>query len=307
MIRLKAQLHPRVWGGHRLAEGPDQIGEAWVVYGGNTIEGGPHHGVTLDELVHEHRNWLLGSRGEQHPQFPLLIKLLDCQDWLSIQVHPNDEQAVKWHGPGHQGKTEAWHILNAEKDAQVMLGIREGTTPQDLREAILAAQVEPLCEYQNVSVGDTLYIPAGTLHALGPGLLIYEVQQTSDLTYRVFDWDRPQSAGRTLHLEQSAEVTRADLRGEVHPLPDVHGTGVHRLVTSPYFQTELLHLESAVDAQTSGETFHVLTVTQGEVQVKGEDMFHLKPHETVLVPAAPTDYSLVPLTGSARILRSTLP
>ncbi|WP_373289939.1 type I phosphomannose isomerase catalytic subunit, partial [Deinococcus roseus] len=97
LIRLKPEFHSRVWGGNRLQAGPDPIGEAWVVYAGNTIAGGPHHGKTLDDLVHERPQWLLGSRGAGHQHFPLLIKLLDCQDWLSIQVHPNDQQAQQFH------------------------------------------------------------------------------------------------------------------------------------------------------------------------------------------------------------------
>ncbi|UBV44465.1 class I mannose-6-phosphate isomerase (plasmid) [Deinococcus taeanensis] len=307
MIRLTPHYHPRVWGGRRLSPGPEPVGEAWVVFAGNRIDGGPHAGRTLRDLVHEQPRWLLGRRGEQFTDFPVLIKLLDCQAWLSVQVHPNDEQALNLHGPGHVGKTEAWHVLQAEPGARVISGVQEETTPAELHTHILSEQVMALAQYQEVHAGDTLFIPAGTLHALGPGLLTYEVQQSSDLTYRMYDWDRPQDAGRALHLREAALVTQAEGRGTLHAGPTARETGVYPLVTCAYFTTELLHLDSAVTGRTEGETFHALTVTEGTVEVRSDTTARLHPFDTLLIPASSPPYELIPQGNAARLLRSSLP
>jgi mannose-6-phosphate isomerase len=137
----------------------------------------------------------------------LLVKLLDPAAWLSVQVHPNDEQARRMVGPREFGKTEAWYFLAAEVGAQIMVGVRPGVDGARLAAAIREGRILEVAHQVAVHDGDAILIPAGTLHALGPGLLLYEVQQASDTTYRIYDWDRPQSAGRQLHIEESAQVT----------------------------------------------------------------------------------------------------
>lgn len=312
LMQLIPELHPRVWGGTRLKPDSDTpIGEAWVVYEHNVIQSGPHAGKKLSEVIETAGASLLGSKAWESTgkRFPLLIKLLDCSDWLSIQVHPNDQQAKELHGDDQFGKTEAWHVLEAAKGAQVIAGIKAGTTPEQLKEAILAAKVEPLSEYVPVHAGDTIFMPAGTMHALGPGLFIYEVQQTSDITYRVYDWDRPASAGRKLHLEESALVTRADLAGQVNPYPNLAKNDFKPVVESPYFLTEVLQASSApLSLKTTGESFHVVTVIEGEADVQlNEETIHLGLFETVLVPADAGEYTLTSSTGKVRALRSSLP
>ncbi|GEM47878.1 type I phosphomannose isomerase catalytic subunit [Deinococcus cellulosilyticus] len=312
LLQLIPEHHTRVWGGHRLKpDSIDPVGEAWVVYEHNLVASGPHKGQKLSEVIQQEGERLLGSNAWQSTgeRFPLLIKLLDCTDWLSIQVHPNDEQARELHGPDQFGKTEAWHVLEAAEGAKVIAGIRAGTSPEALKEAILAAQVEPLSEYVQVKAGDTIFMPAGTLHALGPGLFIYEVQQTSDITYRVYDWDRPASAGRKLHLEESAQVTRSDLSGQVNPYPELEDNDLKPVVTSPYFVTEVLQATSSpLNLKTTGESFHVVTVIEGEADVRlGKETVHLGLFETVLVPANAGEYTLTSSTGKARALRSSLP
>jgi mannose-6-phosphate isomerase len=139
-------------------------------------------------------------------RFPLLVKLLDCADWLSVQVHPNDEQAADLVGTGQYGKTEAWHFLEVEPGTSILAGVKPGTTPAALAAAIRTGRILEVAQRLEVRPGETYLIPAGTLHALGPGLLLYEVQQASDTTYRVYDWDRrPGRAG--LHIEESVAVT----------------------------------------------------------------------------------------------------
>ncbi|WP_245808077.1 type I phosphomannose isomerase catalytic subunit [Deinococcus hopiensis] len=198
----------RVWGGTRLGTAGDgqPAGEAWVLHEDNRVQGGSFGSHPLRELAQELPQDLLGTH-TRGVRFPLLIKLLGCADWLSVQVHPNDAQAQRLVGPGELGKTEAWYILKAQPGAQPIAGVREGTSPERLRGAVLSGQVMDHAAYQAVGPGDTVFMPAGRLPALGPGLFLHEVQQTPDTTYRVYDRDRPASAGRTLHPAKRPEVT----------------------------------------------------------------------------------------------------
>jgi mannose-6-phosphate isomerase len=306
-LRLGAAYHERVWGGQRLQPGPRPIGEAWIVYEANRVVGGAHDGRTLAELAAAHGEALLGRRPIKQggTRFPLLIKILDARDWLSVQVHPNDEQAVRLEGPGQLGKTEAWHILAADSGAQLICGLQPGTTREALATAIREGSVTDRARYLNVAAGDTVFIGAGTLHALGPGLLLYEVQQTSDITYRVFDWNRPASAGRALHIEQSLAVTNPDISGEVQPRPGGQAGTPQPLVACPYFVLE--EIVGAATLDTRGESFHALTVVEGEATVAGEGWQHrLVPYESVVVPAACGSYRLM-TDGTARTLLSRVP
>jgi mannose-6-phosphate isomerase len=282
-----------VWGGRALAEvanlPPEQadqpIAEIWAIYEQNTVRGGEFSGATLAELTQAYPRQILG---EDRPagRFPLLIKLLDCARWLSLQVHPNDAQARALEGEGFMGKTEAWHILAAEPQAELIAGIEPGTSPQALRAAIGTEAILPLVQRHFPQAGDTIYMPAGTIHALGPGLLVYEVQQTSDLTYRVFDWNRPQSDGRVLHVEKSIAVTDPQAQGEIlRP-----GSG-EELLRSPYFDLSLL--STPQERNTAGRGFHALTVTRGEAQVyaAGQSV-NLSRFQSLLVPAETGAYRL---------------
>src|ERR671927_1165823 len=209
LFRLEPQYRERVWGGRRLKAADPPVGEAWVAFGESRVAGGDYEGKTVAELSEEYgAEFLGGAAAERYgTRFPLLVKLLDCADWLSVQVHPNDEQARRLVGPEEFGKSEAWHFIEAEPGATIYAGVRAGTSKEELEAAIRGGRVLEVAEQLEVKAGETVYIPAGTLHALGPGLLLYEVQQSSDTTYRVYDWDRPASAGRELHVEQSVAVT----------------------------------------------------------------------------------------------------
>lgn len=306
-LRLEAAYHERVWGGQRLRPGPVPIGEAWIVYEGNRVVGGAHDGRTLAELAAAHGEALLGRRpiAQGGMRFPLLIKILDARDWLSVQVHPNDEQAVALEGAGQLGKTEAWHILAADPGAQLICGLQPGTTREALAAAIREGTVTDRARYLTVAPGDTVFIGAGTMHALGPGLLLYEVQQTSDITYRVFDWNRPASAGRALHIEQSLAVTNPDICGEVQSRPSGTPGTPQSLVACPYFVLDEVVGSAALD--TRGESFHALTTIEGEATVAGEGwQERLLPYESVVVPAACGGYTLT-AGAAARTLISRVP
>jgi mannose-6-phosphate isomerase len=311
LLQLDPLYDPRVWGGQRLKASPEKpIGEAWVVYECNPIASGPLAGRTLAEVAAERGAALVGRYAFERTgtRFPLLIKLLDCADWLSIQVHPNDEQAIRMEGAGQFGKTEAWHVLEADEGAQLIAGVRPGTSAEELAQAIRSGGIEPYALYHTVHAGDTIFMPAGLMHALGPGLLLYEVQQTSDLTYRVFDWNRPASAGRPLHIEQSVAVTNPELAGKSMPLPPLAAHDQRPLVHCKYFDLSLLVAQQeSFLRNTQGESFHALTVIEGKVDVRcGDEQVTLGRFGSVVVCADAGVYSLDPLT-TCRVLCACVP
>lgn len=307
-LKLTPSYRDYVWGGERLRPEHSPTAEAWVVWEGDMIEAGPLAGKTLGEVAEEYGDTLLGAKTTTRTgtRFPLLIKLLDCAQWLSLQVHPNNQLAAELEGEGQFGKTEAWHILDAEPEARLIAGLKPNTPSEQLAESIRNGSVIDHVQYVNVKEGDTVFMPAGTLHALGPGLLVYEVQQTSDWTYRVYDWGRPATEKRPLHIEKSIRVTRADFTAPITPPPATgDGTG-HMLVECEYFTLEMLSAKSnTIELDTAGETFHAITVIEGKALLKaGEGEVELGRFQTAVVPAQVGGYQFEPL-ADCRALKSS--
>ena len=308
---LEPQYRERVWGGRRLKDCDPPVGEAWVAFGESRVREGEQAGRAVAELAAEYGAQFLGRDVEEAhgERFPLLVKLLDCADWLSVQVHPDDEQAERLVGPGQTGKSEAWYFIEAEKGATVYAGVRPGTTREDLEGAIRGGSVLDVAQRLEVSACQTLYIPAGTLHALGPGLLLYEVQQSSDTTFRVYDWGRPAAAGRKLHVEESVAV--ADPRKGVvvrEPLA-LAGTSCGTALRCPYFELEVVCVgDAAFEGDTEGRTFHVFTMTEGAAELScGGEAVRLGRYETALVAGCTGAYRIVAEDGGAKVLRTTVP
>ena len=309
LLQVTAEYRTRAWGGKRLGgattvEPP--IGEAWLVYEHNRVPTGPYAGRTLAEVTAAAPEALLGPAvaAATGGRFPLLLKLLDCADWLSVQVHPTDAQAVQLAGPGHLGKTEAWHILDAAPGARLIAGVQPGGDPAALQAAIRNGTVLDHVQYHPVHAGDSIFIPAGTLHALGPGLFLYEIQQTSDITYRIFDWNRPASQGRALHIEESVIAVNPALAGETHPAPRLAEEDCQRVLATPFFALEVITAarQDRV-SDTEGAAFHALTVVEGTAEVhSGGEAVTLNRYESVIVPAEAGGYTLKPL-GACRLLR----
>jgi mannose-6-phosphate isomerase len=295
-LRLEPDYHERVWGGNRLKPGGSPVGEAWVVHGANRISGGPFAGSTLAELTARHGPDLLGTTALDRfgSAFPLVIKLIDTTDWLSIQVHPDDAQAVALEGAGMRGKTEAWHILETEPGGDLIAGLTTRSTAKELETMVRDGSIMDHLRHHPVQPGDTLFVPAGTLHALGPGLFIYEVQQASDITYRVFDWNRPASAGRALHIEQSLAVVDPASEAAPASLPSLEPDAWQSLVASPFFQLETIRLnETPSQNDTGGETFHALTSAAGTLTVAGEGWREeIAPYQSLLILASAGAYAM---------------
>ncbi len=304
-LKLQPALHVKVWGGRRLASHlnkklptRDPYGEAWELHDSALIVNGALRGMSLGELTRRDGGELIGAGPGQTESFPLLAKFIDANAWLSIQVHPDDAQARLLEGEP-RGKTEAWVVLHAEPGARLVTGLRRGTTPAQLAAAIRRQQLDPLLAYAVVERGDVLYIPANTVHALGPGLLIYEIQQSSDTTYRLHDWGRLGLDGepRELHIEKGLRVANLGSPPEVaRPEGDL-------LVDGRYFRTwrhRLLDEPLAIDCNGR---FQSLTCIDGSMRVdaRGHESIALAKGETCLMPACLDRFTLV---GSGIVLRS---
>lgn len=313
LFALEPQYRERVWGGQRLRAANPPVGEAWVAYGPSSIASGPSAGLTLEGLAVSHGPALLGTDVSHRygTRFPLLIKLLDCADWLSIQVHPNEEQAQRMVGPDEFGKTEAWYFLDADAEARSMVGVKPGIGQSELAAAIRGGRILEIANPLTVRQGEALLIPAGTLHALGPGILLYEVQQASDTTYRVYDWGRPASVGRKLHLKESVEVALPVGPTELRD-PQVSGeTGTAPAIGCEYFNLDLIRVSPGggpLSADTAGRSFHVLTVIEGSAQVRcGSERIDLTRFATALVAGSAGSYEIAASDGPASLLRATVP
>jgi mannose-6-phosphate isomerase len=309
-FHLLPEYRDYVWGSDRLRPGYSPTAEAWVVYEKDRIADGVFAGRSLGDLAIELGADLLGKRAVEKTglRFPLLIKLLDCAQWLSLQVHPNDAQALALEGPGFFGKTEAWHVVEADPNAEILCGLLRPVDRKVLGTVIREGKLLDYLRRMQVHTGETIFIQPGMLHALGPGLLIYEIQQTSDLTYRVWDWDRPASAGRKLHIEQSLAVIDPNAVAVAIPQPLVKEAAIHRLVTCDYFELDKIEgTRCRFEADTQGQTFHALTVIHGQARIENHGWLgRLKKYETLLIPAASYNYTIIP-EPQAHILRASVP
>ena len=317
-LRFQPLLRRYVWGNRRLEThlgkrlGPgDDYAESWEIcdHGPeqSVVLAGPAAGATLGELVRCRAAEIFG-RLPPEPQFPLLLKFLDAARPLSVQVHPNDSQATRL-DPPDRGKTEAWVILAAEPDSTIYAGLRPGVTRQALADALRNGTCAELLHRFQPRPGDCLFLPAGIVHALGQGLLVAEIQQSSDVTFRLFDWNRLGADGkpRPLHVEQGLEVVDFG-RGPIDPQPPqpTDRSWVSRLVTCEKFILERWEFAHAETAGGDGR-FHVLCVLEGAVRVQGDPApGPLLRGQTALLPGAAGAVRLAPL-GRTVLLDAFLP
>jgi len=297
--RFHPILAERVWGGDSLARygkpipPGKRIGESWEISdrddAQSVVANGPLAGQTLHQLIQRFGVQLLGSNCVNATRFPLLIKLLDARERLSLQVHPPAAVAASL---GGEPKTEMWYILEAIPDAHLIAGLKRGVTRQQF-EAAIRQEPPPLAGLIHrfpVRAGDVLFLPSGRLHALDAGVVIAEIQQNSNTTYRVYDWGR---VGRTLHIEQSlASIDFTDFEPPLTPLP----------VNCAHFHVEKLELPDNTTGHCDGTSFHVLGCMAGSVGI-GEERLNVG--EFALLPAALGKYTLKPLTPNSALLRAT--
>ncbi|MDF2959932.1 MAG: mannose-6-phosphate isomerase [Paenibacillus sp.] len=316
-LLFQPEMKERVWGGRALEqfglslpEGP--IGEGWMIgdhpNGTTKVVNGELAGLGLDEIREQYGKELFGTKGfsEKNGRFPLLIKLLDCQDDLSVQVHPNDHYERL--PQGELGKTEMWYILDAKPGAKIIYGLNDGVTREQLAEAIADNRILDCLREITVEAGDSFYIPAGTVHALGAGVLVAEIQQNSDSTYRLYDYNRLGLDGkpRELHIEDSLNVIAYEGSGASHMKTELSAANQWlTLARSPFFVTEKGKVEQAWPLKTSSESFVIHIICDGSGSIRwGDEELPVKPGECYLLPANLGEYTL---TGSMTVLRSYLP
>ncbi|TWU56154.1 type I phosphomannose isomerase catalytic subunit [Rubripirellula reticaptiva] len=316
-LSFRPVLKQTIWGGRRLGQ---QLGkpigdesnyaESWEVvdHGDDQsiVANGELAGQTLASVIANHRKWLLGKHVPDGP-FPLLLKYLDCNRVLSVQVHPDDAYALKMPKPD-LGKTEAWFVVAADPGSLIYAGLKQGVDQQMLREAIAAGQTEQALHSFNPSIGDVVFIPAGTIHALGAGLLIAEIQQSSDTTFRLFDWNRVDERGnsRPLHVDQSLSVTDY-VSGPVAPRRCEEGVaGWQTMVECDKFVMQVME-EGTAKVGGDGK-FHILTVPRGTVtlSVAGQSM-KLDAGATVMLPAAIGSCNVAVQAAGTAVMSSHLP
>lgn len=318
-LEFRPLLKRALWGGRRLGEvlgkplGPEtDYAESWEIvdHGADqsTVQGGPWAGRTLGELTKAEGRALLGRH---HPQarFPLLFKFLDCQKRLSVQVHPNDAQAARL-DPPDLGKTEAWVILDAQPGSVIWAGLKRGFDRHSLEREVHRGASELCLHRFEPKVGDCLFLPAGVVHAPGEGLLMAEIQQASDTTFRLYDWNRvgPDGKPRALHIEQGLAAIDYDYGpAVVQASESTADARVERLVACDKFILDRITLAGDRLSLPADERCRILAVTDGTVEVQGggEDK-SLAKGTTCLVPAACRDATLV-APGRAIILSAYLP
>lgn len=314
---LERRLDSRIWGGDQLgswlglADAPPKLAESWQVYEHNRICGGPFAGQTLAQVVAEYGAALVGTRSYERygAEFPLLAKFIDAADNLSVQVHPDDEYAHRVEAAsGFHGKTEAWYILQAAPGAEVIHGLSRPTDRETFAAAVADGSLLDLVRRVPVEAGDTIFVPAGTVHAINAGILLFEIQQKSDLTYRVYDYDRRDDRGqpRELHLEQALDVIDYGMPSQ-DASPQPLGEGRTLLVECRYFAMERWELCAAREVETEPESFELLTVIDGRVDlVWAETLYQLPSGASIVLPASLGAYCLQP-APAATILRCYVP
>ena len=309
-----------IWGGQRIPQfyqrrgAPAVCAESWEISthpdGMSHVAEGPFAGLTLAALATRLGQALTGTRAPRPKQFPLLLKLIDARENLSVQVHPGDENAGL---VGGEPKTEMWCVLDRTPGALLYAGLKSGTTLASFRES-MSCGTAPDCLFRlDVAPGDALFIPGGLVHAIGAGCLIYEVQQTSNTTYRLYDWGRFDTDGqpRPLHLQQAFQVINPDLPMPcmIRPPPLRAGAADPwtNVLTCRYFRLRRLDLRQTAAVTLDGATFYALFVTNGAATATaGGVTVRLLAGSSCLIPAAAGTLALEPLVGTATVLVTTL-
>lgn len=323
-LRLAPMAKEKVWGGHKLhqlfpclpqTQGP--LGEVWILWQGLAVENGPLQGRTLADLVQQDPAAILGSHLAGQPQqaLPLLLKFIDAQETLSVQVHPDDSYAQAQENQPF-GKTEFWYVLDAAPGAQIIYGTNRPTTVQEMRQALIEGRVTDYLQFVPVSTGDVILLLAGTIHALGEGIVVYELQQSSDLTYRLFDWNRVPVGGvvRELHLDKALEVSDLEPKRvqKIQPASLLEGANTQRLLCAcRYFAAELLDLAEPFSQDTLQACFHILTALEGSSQLvygpAPDERATLAAGETLLIPAGLDGYEIQPQEQPCVLIKGYAP
>ncbi|MGJ8659943.1 MAG: type I phosphomannose isomerase catalytic subunit [Cellulophaga fucicola] len=317
-LKFNPILKERLWGGTKLRDvlnksiENDITGESWEL---STVKGdvsvvsnGDLAGTSLQELINTKTNDLLGKSVAERfgTEFPILIKFIDAKQDLSIQLHPNDELAKKRHNSF--GKTEMWYVMDADQDAELIVGFNKDVAKEEYAASIKNDTLLDLLNYEKVKEGDTFFINTGKIHAIGAGVLLAEIQQTSDVTYRVFDFNRKDKNGnlRELHTEQALDAIDYTKKDDFKVAYNTQSNAVNTMVDCPYFKTNFIELTDNIKQDViNRDSFTIYMCVGGSATVKNElGEADLVKGETILVPALSKSIEII--SSGAKLLEVTI-
>jgi mannose-6-phosphate isomerase len=317
-LKFHPILKERLWGGTKLGVqlnkpiSSDITGESWELSGVegdvSVVSNGELKGTSLNTLIENRADELLGSSVVKRfgKEFPILIKFIDAKQDLSIQLHPNDALAKERHNSF--GKTEMWYIMDAEKDANLIVGFNQPVSREQYVQSLENNTLLDYMNYEKVQSGDTFFINTGKIHAIGAGVLLAEIQQTSDVTYRVFDFNRRDKEGnlRELHTEMALDAIDFDQKDDFKVLYEKNKDRINPMVACPYFNTNFLHLQNDLKQDTSHrDSFTIYMCVEGEARIANEHgETTIRKGETVLLPASSNSIALK--TNGCKLLEITL-
>lgn len=316
-LKFEPILKEKVWGGNKLknilsrnAEG--KIGESWDISAVNgsisKVKNGFLKGVSLVTLVKDYKEILVGKKIFERfgTDFPLLFKFIDAAQDLSVQLHPGDALAKQRHNSF--GKTEMWYVIDAEKDSRLILGFNKKMNEASYLKFLSENKITNVLHSEKVKRGDTFLIKPGTVHAIGSGVLLAEIQQTSDVTYRIFDWNRPDSDGKMRELHNDIALEAIDFGDTNSKITYKKTTNeVSNLVSNPYFETNILDLNlDKTRSLKNIDCFVVYMCVEGNAEIETEESsHHIKFGETILIPASFSEIKIK--TSGATLLEVYIP
>jgi mannose-6-phosphate isomerase len=319
-FRIEPTFHPRIWGERSLAPiFPDKtqltepIGEAWLTDTRCVIANGPFAGKTLGDAWQDLPSGWRGPRFAGVAEFPLLVKFVFPANKLSIQVHPDDEYAKLYEvAAGGRGKTEMWHIVSAQPGAEILLGLRPDASKADFSAALGSQAVEKLFQVHKIEGSETFFIPAGVPHSIGPGMIVYEVQQYCDLTYRVYDYNRVDASGkpRQLHIEKALDVINFGGGKIASQFPLVwaaQNVEISLLVACKYFATEKWRIDEPFTVRPNSDSFNLAIFLSGHGELRWDGgKARYRQGECWFMPASLKNYELIPAEESS-LMRTFVP
>lgn len=304
-LKFQPILKERIWGGEKLKSllnkkcNRSKIGESWEI---SDVEGdvsivsnGKFKGQSLKHLLNIYKHELIGLRNYRvfKDKFPLLIKFIDAKEDLSIQLHPNDALAAKRHNSF--GKTEMWYVMQADQDSNLIVGFNKKVTPKLYLEHLEKKALTEILNFDKVKTGDTYFIEVGRVHAIGAGVMLAEIQQTSDITYRLYDWERLDNQGksRELHTDLALEAINFEMEDDFRVQYSKTFNQLNNMVNCPYFTTNYLHLNKTLEVVNNHDSFTIYICVEGEANIKANKHVEtIKKGETILLPAAISVYEI---------------
>jgi mannose-6-phosphate isomerase len=304
-LKFQPILKDKIWGGEKLnqyfSKDSDSkiLGESWEISAVpediSIVLNGALKGKSIQELLERYTSDFLGKKNYKRfgNDFPLLIKFIDAKEDLSIQLHPNDELAKKRHNSF--GKTEMWYVMQADTDANLIVGFNQDMDKATYLRHLDDKSLTKILNFDKVKEGDTYFIEAGRVHAIGAGVLLAEIQQTSDVTYRVYDWDRTDAEGneRDLHNDIAIDAFDFKMRDDFRVNYDHHKNTSNAMVSCPFFITNFIEIDKTLRVENTHDSFMIYMCVDGDVEVSTErSTTKISKGETLLIPAAIKNYSL---------------